>query len=519
MKAIAYPPCAAKRAAAVFLACIIAFSCFGIAAYADEVYPTIYIKGQGTALTADATFNGEIIYPVNIPDGYIEEKAKELSGPIAKGVLLNQWADYGNGLYDAMYPFFSKFALDCDGEVTDKSGSRFQSTYFESTIYHENSTNQSSPCKIWRFEYDWRIDPCAAADILNDYINAVMKKSGKNKVNLLARCLGADIVLAYFDKYGSDNVAQCLFCCAGFEGFESIGTVFAGKFRLDGAAVDRFANTYLTTDEYADDPTFELLVSLVSVMRYNLTLDITADVLERALNSMRDDAVKRIIRDCLGTMPSFWALIGDDYYEDAKAYLFGGEEEKYAGLIEKIDRFHDILVRWEDITDEAEANGTYIYNVCKYGFQLVPLFGKDKTMSDTLISTERTSLGAYCSDIDGQLNSSYLKIADPKYISPDKQIDASTCKYPEHTWFIKNLSHRNMPECIDYLFAAILSDNNYTTVDDLEEYPQFLMCSDDNTVIYPATQENSSLFGRVQFAPFRAFIEFFKKLVEFLKNL
>ena len=192
-------------------------------------------------------------------------------------------------------------------------------------------------------------------------------------------------------------------------------------------------------------------------------------------------------------MPSFWTYIGEEYYEDAKAYIFGGVEEEYSGLIEKIDNFHySFLVNYNDILDEAEANGVRIYNIAKYGFQIIPVLGDNKIMSDSIISTKATSLGATCADVDSVLSDEYINSHDSKYISPDKQIDASTCKYPDHTWFVKNLSHRNMPVCLDYIYNAILNNSDYTTVTDIkDEFPQFMVASDDSTQIFAATVDNT----------------------------
>ena len=41
-------------------------------------------------------------------------------------------------------------------------------------------------------------------------------------------------------------------------------------------------------------------------------------------------------------MPAIWSLIGDAYYEEAKAYVFNqpGDAETYAELIAAIDRYH-----------------------------------------------------------------------------------------------------------------------------------------------------------------------------------
>lgn len=495
-----------KRIISVVLALLLAFSCLAVVSFAadtEKVNPTIYIKGQGSNLTADGTRNGEEIYPVSIPDGYIGDRAKELIAPLSKAMLTGDWEDYNQGLYEAIMPVISRPACDENGDVVDGSGSKWSSSTKAIPI------QVGSSVMTWTFDYDWRLDPVECVDSLHDYINFVKTKTGSEKVNIIARCLGTNIILAYEDKYGMADIDKCLLCCSGFEGFETMGAIFAGEIKFDSSAIERFSDTYLAVDEYADDPSFEIMRLLVTAIDATPILSFTADTANSFFKNIKDDAWKRLLRDSYATMPSFWSYFGDDYYEAAKAYVFGGEEEKYAGLIAKIDNFHyNILSRYDELLDKAEADGVKFYNVVKYGFQMIPVLGADFEMSDTLISTSRSSIGAVCSTVDGQLSKSYLASADAKYISPDKQVDASTAKYADHTWFIKNMSHRFMPETIDLLFGAIIEAPGYATVDEVEGYPQFLMSSDDGSVIEAATEDNTQvIIDRVNENPLVAFIK------------
>lgn len=492
-----------RKLIALALSLILCFSCLPAAFAAEaENYPIVYIKGQGSALTIDATMNGRQIYPIEFPDGYLGDTVKELAVPLAYAMGTDDWKPFSDGLYNAVMPFFEEVACDENGMVTNGSGSKW------SVSTNPGVIQAGSALKVWFYDYDWRLDPVDCAESLHDYINFVKAKTGSEKVSIIARCLGADIVLAYADMYGMEDVHKCLFSCLGFDGFETFGQIFAGKAVYDAEALERFSDSFLSVEDYADDPTIALVRDLVTAMQATPLLGFTADAGNKLVSGIRDLAYKDLVRDALATTPSYWCYIGDDYYEDAKAFLFGGEEEKYANLIEKIDYFHyEILDRYEEILDEAEADGVYFYNVCKYGFQMIPALGKDYKMSDTLISTNRSSLGATCSDIDKTLSKSYLEKADAKYISPDKQIDASTCRYPEHTWFVKNMTHRNMPNSIDYLYDAILSAPGYATVDEVEGYPQFLMASNDGSTISPATAQNTQEpIDNMNTPPFIAFL-------------
>ena len=71
-----------------------------------------------------------------------------------------------------------------------------------------------------------------------------------------------------------------------------------------------------------------------------------------------------------------------------------------------------------------------------------------------------------------------------KYISPDLKIDASTCLFPERTWFIKDLHH----DFFGPLQEMSMELMRYDTTVDNEKYPQFLTCTGENTT------DDSSLF-------------------------
>lgn len=84
-------------------------------------------------------------------------------------------------------------------------------------------------------------------------------------------------------------------------------------------------------------------------------------------------------------------------------------------------------------------------------------------------------------------------IADVKQetnmISPDRQIDASTCLFPYNTWFIKGLFHSEQPE--DYHFKVLTAiaygDLDITTD---PEFPQYLIVdSEDDQRINPYLEE------------------------------
>jgi hypothetical protein len=64
---------------------------------------------------------------------------------------------------------------------------------------------------------------------------------------------------------------------------------------------------------------------------------------------------------------------------------------------------------------------------------------------------------------------------DEKYLSPDKQVYAGTCLFPETTWFSRNLGHSQLHE-IDPIVTEFFRTNGALTAvgeGSLEKFPQF----------------------------------------------
>ena len=114
------------------------------------------------------------------------------------------------------------------------------------------------------------------------------------------------------------------------------------------------------------------------------------------------------------------------------------------------------------------------------------------------MSATRASFGATTSTVYGTLDEDYIvnRLAENKgkYISPDKQIDASTCLFPEYTWFAKGVSHSDRPDAeYEILYAAMRADRQLT-VDDFK-YTQFMVYDNDAKVMSAMTEENCNTYN------------------------
>ena len=148
--------------------------------------------------------------------------------------------------------------------------------------------------------------------------------------------------------------------------------------------------------------------------------------------------------------------------------LFGEADsesrKENAGLIAKITEIRTRIVKPREI--EGDANlykrfvndyGVEIAVIAGYGLVNPPITESSDANGDCTVDTKCSSFGATVAGVFDTLSDEYIaeRVAAGygDYISPDGKIDASTCIFPETTWFIKNKHHdtwRSMAKIAEY---------------------------------------------------------------------
>ena len=140
--------------------------------------------------------------------------------------------------------------------------------------------------------------------------------------------------------------------------------------------------------------------------------------------------------------------------------------------------------RVDDI-HSAKKSGTAVVIAMGYDISTIPVTTARETHSDLLIDTGYMSLGAVCSDIGKTLGEGYEQrntACGHNHISPDLTIDASTCEFPEYTWFFRGNGHNTFDApYLEFLKWAILFDGQ-PTVHSSEKYPQFMQSASDQHI-------------------------------------
>ncbi len=428
----------------------------------------------------------------------IEASVNILEPFLIEGILQDKWDRYYENLYKEMSDLFAPSLLNKDGTAPEGTGLS-QQRKDEVAANLERDYKQE---KGWygdldyKFYYDWRLDPWDVADDFHAHIEKVKDTTGAPKVAIIAKCLGTNVVLAYIAKYGTDSIYGLGFDGGTVNGMEPISEAISGKFRVDGNAISR---VLIDCNVFGIMNINSFILQTLDLATKSGLIDTVVGVTKEYLYyKVVEGVTSALARSTVMTWPGYWAAVKDTDYEDAIRYVFGDENDEkrteYAGLIARLDRYDEnVRQRIPELLKKVEDSGARMAFIAKYGAQMIPTCESADLVADQFVSVTRASFGATTSTVYDTLSDEYIAQREAegkgKYISPDKQIDASTCLYPEYTWFIKGNKHSNWSWWECELLYTVTTASEQLTVDDFD-FSQYVVYNKGNNYADKMTLEN-----------------------------
>ena len=492
-----------KKALSLVLVAILLFGLCAPAGAADTAaIPSVYIVGGNAGLV---NAEGERVAPIDTPDGYFEEALPDCVPDLAKALLLRTdeaKAAYKEKLLSWVAPIYEKVVMDNNGDpvgeyapLNDNDGRPFVIP----DVMPDRISGGVYELRAYEFYYDWRLDPIVNAQKLDAYINAILRGTGAEKVNLLGRCEGGTILMAYLAEYGHEKVNKIFFNTTASNGYILASAIFSGQMEFSAREINAFLknNPNFSLDSL-DLSSLSMGADLLALLKAFLDGSAAVSGIDPAgalIDRLYADLIRELIPDVMlvsyGTFPAVWAMVDNSRFDAALEYVFAGREEEYAGLIARIVYYHEnVALKSEELLDACVADGIAVGTVTKYGYPSIPLYEESSMLSDGHALVSEVSFGATTSTHSGTLSDAYIASRDPKYISADKKIDASTCLFPDTSWFIGNLEHQYFPYLIDYLTQTFFLTDGMT-VDTDPAYPQFMVFNEEYR-LDPLTEENAS---------------------------
>ena len=433
----------------------------------------------------------------------LEATANILMPFLIDGLLNDNWDPYYENLQKEIGELFENSLLDKDGNAQYGTGLRqFRKDDIEYVRHHDMAKYTADGKKYYVqntyfYRYDWRLDPLQTAAEFKLYIDDVLASTGCSEVGIMATCLGTNIITAYlalYPEHAKAHVRGVGFDGSVVGGAEMLSETISGKFNVDAAAINRTLIDCGAIGMFNIDSFINTTIEM---------LDRTG-VLDRVLGVTKEWIYYKLVEGVTSalalstfyTWPNYWACVSPEDYDTAMNYVFGpeGSEKRteYAGLIAKLDRYNEVVrQRVPEILKTTVDNGVHFGAILKYGFQTLPICETNYLISDQFASVGRSSFGATTGTIYEDLSDEYIaSVKDQKYISPDKQIDASTCLFPENTWFIKGSSHSNWSDWEIRLLYEIASAKEQQTIEN--------SCWPSQFVVYSYTNEENDKWGSIE---------------------
>ena len=430
-------------------------------------------------------------------DGEMLESVANILMPfLVDGLLNDNWDPYYKNLQREISELFENSLLDKEGNPQYGTGLRQERSDKMNRVRHNDQYWTSSEGvkhyvhdRYW-FYYDWRLDPIESAKELKDYIDDILastKANGVEEVGIVASCLGTNVVTAYlavYPEHAAKSIRGIAFDGSVVSGAEMLSEAISGKFNVDAAAINRTLKDCGAIGMFNVDGFINTTLEM---------LDRTG-VLDRVIDKGKDWIYYKLVEGVTSalalstfyTWPNYWACVSPQDYPTAMNYVFGpeGSEKRteYKGLIAKLDNYNTVVrSRIPEILTNAVESGINFGVISKYGFQTLPICETNYLVSDQFASVGRSSFGATTGTIYNDLDSDYIasrkEAGFGKYLSPDGQIDASTCLFPDSTWFIKGSSHSNWSDWELRLLYDIASSKEKVTINNSCWPSQFVVYS------------------------------------------
>ncbi len=478
-----------KKSLAILMSVIMLASTFSFFAFAEEdMTPVIFVDGIGSSNTVN-TETGETVFPPSADS--IVAGVKDAVLPLVGSIVDGDYAAVSEPLCNALVTIFDGMACDENGNPVYPTTSEYVYPTAEEILGGEiakNTVNLGFDAEeVVYFSYDWRMDMQTVAAELDELIQLVKDTTGTDRVNLVGFSMGSCVVTTYLHDFGYEDVKDVIILSGAFNGVSTCGEPFSGQISFDSAGMVTFLKTMLG-NSFGD----KLLKTLIDVLNQVGVLDKVLGFTEELNYAILDDVYEKGLKTTFARMPGIWSVVPYNMYDSAKELLIG--DNVTAEFEAKIDYYHnEVQANNKEILDGVTENGGHLAIISKYGSTIPPVCVSQLNIGDMVIDTVYTSYGATCADADKTLGETYVQATDcgHNHISPDNMIDASTAAYPEYTWFIKDLMHADHTAAQWELIRFIFASENQPTVNDSEEYPQFLISLEDESIV-PLTEDNDT---------------------------
>ena len=492
-----------KKIISVILAAVMVFS-LAVTGFAEskKVTPVIIVTGVGSRgyFMDEGTENEKSVFPPQVDVKYVITQV--LVG-VAKTIFTGNLDHTSQMAANILENIFDGFM--CDGNGDSKYENVSTPVYPLSVDnYDFDYSNDVPEVQIagtaakavgaentYFYNYDWRLDPIANAKDLDKMVQTAKDNSGSDKVTLIPCSMGGVQTLAYLEEYGYEDVEKIIFMSSAHKGLLFVSELFSGQLQLSQKDVFKYLSDFLNIKDYKTDNIFDFVCANLGSAWH---LKPVFKFVNKFAKDVSNETVYASLRKVLGSMPGMWSFVCSDYFDDSIKFMTTADTS--SALLEKINTYHKkVGANIDSILKDANDNGVAICICSHYGRGSIPVTPKACVEGDYLIETVSTSNGATIADAGKYLPKDYaqaVKCGEHNHVSADGKIDASTCLFPDSTWFVANMGHVGCNYGSDYaeLLFWLIQTEGQPTVNDNEAFPQFVKASMDEMKLTPIVAED-----------------------------
>ncbi len=348
-------------------------------------------------------------------------------------------------------------------ENMDLSGDKWADT---AVGLFRTCANRFGGKNVYLYTFDWRLSPSELAADLNSFFELVKKETKKDKLDVAACSMGGMITTCYIDTYGTDSLDSVVYLSPAHNGADIVGSAFTGDLTIDAAfltdfLVGKLNNVFLT-----------VIVKILDFLGFFRSI---ARFVNDVITTHKDMIYDDFLCETFATAYGLWGLVPDEYYDDALELFFDGKEG-YDTALAEIAKVREFVCKTEEIHDELFASDVKVSIVSHYDSEQLPIYSKSYLHGDGVLESQRTSSGATFARFGKTLSDEELAGVAAEFISPDRVVNASTCRYPESTWIVKGAKHVGCKDGSDHTEFAIwlLTQEAQPTVTTNPAYPRFI---------------------------------------------
>ncbi len=412
------------------------------------------------------------------------ETAKEL-------VKWNSYNSDGENNFNIQVRKFPQSVAECTQEEKD---------YIYDCIPLNKLSEIAGEDHLYFFAYNSFGNNIAIVDELYEFIQQVKRETKHDKVNLAPISLGGTIANGLLDYYPEvvNDLNRVIYVVPALNGSNIVGDIFKGKLSTSDEMLYDYMFPALTDDKMTGN--------LINIALRILPKNVLLGFLDGLLNGL----VEGLLLNCT----TMWSLVpSEDYIECRDKWLSGSEHDVIRA---QTDRYYQAQCNSLKNIQNLVDNGVEVFDIVDYSYPLYCLVESwNNVNADGIIQIESTGMGVEsCYVNEGypldyqQKNINKLgtsNCADPthNHISPDREVDASTCLLPDQTFFFYQQDHEDTGsnDVIMKLAVELFTNENMTDVYSNPKFPQFNFGRDTDYVINGLLPQAKSILAENNLTP------------------